>query len=150
MSDSQGVASSANLYTARMLGLATELARIPWDDSLPFQGGARSASCGSTLRLGLQTDSAGRIEQIGISAHACAVGQAAAAIFAAHAVGHNRADIAQADDEIAAWLADERDLPDWPGLEAIAAAKAYPARHGAIPLAWKAALAALPTGGNGS
>jgi hypothetical protein len=37
-------------------------------------------------------------------------------------------------------------LPDWPGLTAIAAARDYPARHGAIMLAWQAARQLLPTG----
>jgi hypothetical protein len=34
-------------------------------------------------------------------------------------------------------------LPDWPGVEAIAAARDYPARHGAIMLPWTAARDAL-------
>lgn len=143
------MAAAATLYTVEMLGLATALASIPWNDSLPFQGHARSSSCGSTLRIGLATDAAGRVAAIGVSAHACAVGQAAAAIFAGHVVGLDRAEITEAADQIAAWLAEERDVPDWPGFGTIAAARAYPARHGAILLAWKAALDALPSGGNG-
>ncbi|WP_260921839.1 hypothetical protein [Novosphingobium sp. 9] len=31
-------------------------------------------------------------------------------------------------------------LPEWPGLDAIAAARDYPARHGAVMLVWDAAL----------
>jgi len=34
-------------------------------------------------------------------------------------------------------------LPDWPGLDAIEAARAFPGRHGAMLLPWQAALAAL-------
>jgi hypothetical protein len=46
---------------------------------------------------------------------------------------------------IEAWLSTaDAPLPDWPGLSAIAAARSYPARHGAILLPWKAAMAALP------
>ena len=43
------------------------------------------------------------------------------------------------------WLVQETaPQPGWPGLDALAAARAYPARHGAILLAWRAALEALP------
>ncbi len=133
------------LYTPEVLALATSLARYSWDESLPRQGSARSQSCGSTLALALAADPAGRIERIGIRAHACAIGQASAAIFAEAAMGRNRADIAQYHEAIAAWLSGKNDMPSWPGLEAIAAARAYPARHGAILLAWKAALDALPS-----
>ena len=45
-----------------------------------------------------------------------------------------------------AWLAGDRQRPDWPGLEAIDAARDYPGRHGAIMLAWQAARELLPSG----
>ena len=138
--------SATVLYTPEVLGLATSLAAWPWDDGLPLRGEARSRSCGSTLRLGLATDDAGRIARIGLRAQACAVGQAAAAIFAAGALGRNAADIAQADRAIAGWLAGEGPLPDWPGIGAIAPARDYPGRHSAIRLAWTAASDLLPTG----
>jgi NifU-like protein involved in Fe-S cluster formation len=137
--------SGAVLYTPEVLGLATSLAAFPWDESLPLRGEARSRSCGSTIALGLETDASGRIERIAVRSSACAIGQAAAAIFAAGARGRDAREIAAAGAGIAAWLAGEADLPDWPGLEAIAAARDYPARHGAIRLAWQAARACLPT-----
>jgi len=133
------------LYTPQVLALATSLARFPWDDSLLQQGSARSQSCGSSLALALSTDAEGRITQIGLRAHACAIGQAAAAIFAEAAMGHSRIELEASLEAISAWLANDGALPDWPGLGTIAAARAYPARHGAIKLAWKAALEALPS-----
>jgi len=139
---------STALYTPEVLGLATGLARFPLDDDLPLRGEARSRSCGSTLVIGLELDGAGRITRLGLRTHACAIGQAAAAIFAAAAAGMQHEDIAVAEDGIAGWLAGEQAMPEWPGLHAIAPAVAYPARHGAILLAWRAALSALssPTG----
>jgi NifU-like protein involved in Fe-S cluster formation len=134
------------LYTPEVLGLATSLAAYPWDESLPLKGEARSKSCGSTIALALATDAEGRIARIAVKSSACAIGQAAAAIFAQAAVGKSAADIAAAERAITAWLAGEGPLPDWPGLVAIAAARDYPARHGAIMLAWQAARACLPTG----
>lgn len=140
------MSGAAALYTPQVLALATGLALWPWDDALPLQGSARSQSCGSTLALGLATDAAGRIAQIGVRAQACAIGQAAAAIFAQSAVGKSPADIEAAAAGLSKWLGGGGPRPDWPGFELLEPARAYPARHGAIRLAWQAARELLPTG----
>lgn len=137
--------SAATLYTPAILGLATGLADYPWDDAMPLKGEARSKSCGSTIALGLAVDDDGRIERVALRSQACAIGQAAAAIFAAAARGRDAGAIAEANEAIAAWLAGAGDLPGWPGLAEITPARAYPARHGAIRLAWQAARQLLPT-----
>lgn len=137
--------ATAALYTSEVLALATSLAAWPWDESLPLHGEARSRSCGSTIALGLSLDGEGRIATIAVRSRACAIGQASAAIFAAGAAGRDAADIAAAETALRAWLSGEGGLPDWPGLDAIAAARDYPGRHGAIMLAWQAARDLLPT-----
>lgn len=131
------------LYTPEILGAAMALVGFPWSDAMPFQGTARSRSCGSTIAMGLALDDEGRISDLGLRPHACAVGQAAAALFAQAAKGCSAADVLVARREIASWLADDCGLPDWPGFDLLGPAKAYPARHGAILLAWDAALDAL-------
>jgi NifU-like protein involved in Fe-S cluster formation len=131
------------LYTPDVLGLAIELARYPLSDDQPLRGEARSKSCGSTILLALATGADGAIERVGIRSQACAIGQASAAIFAAAAAGSDAARVEQARDAIAAWLSGEGELPDWPGLATIAAAREYPARHGAVLLPWNAACQAL-------
>lgn len=136
------MSSSATLYTPQVLALATSLARFPLDEDLPLRGAARSPTCGSSIELGLSLDSLGAIERIGLRAHACAIGQAAAAIFAESAAGREAAAIKDAETQIGTWL-EGGALPDWPEFTAISAARAYPARHGAILLPWKAALGAL-------
>lgn len=135
--------SATILYTPEVLRLATGLAGYPWDDDLPLTGEARSRSCGSTIRLGLSTDAEGRVRRLGLRSSACAIGQAAAAIFAGAAVGRSAQDIAAAEQALSAWLSGGGAMPPWPGLAAIAAARDYPARHGAIMLAWQAARQAL-------
>jgi NifU-like protein involved in Fe-S cluster formation len=139
------VASTAALYTPEVLALATSLADFALEADLPLRGSARSSTCGSTLELGLALDGQGRIDRIGLRAHACAIGQAAAAIFAGAAIGQTQTELAAALAELEVWLGNEGPMPGWPGLAAIAAARAYPARHGAILLAWRAAQAALPS-----
>lgn len=137
----------AALYTRDLLALAVSLADFSIDPAMPFVGEARSRTCGSSVAFACSVGDDGAIERIGLRASACAVGQAAAALFARHAAGRTRGEIASARAEIAAWLAGTGPLPDWPGLAAIAPALPFPARHGAIPLAWDAALAALPNAG---
>lgn len=137
--------SATVLYTPPVLALATGLSAWPWDDTLTVTAEARSRACGSTLKLGLELDAEGRVARLGLRCQACAIGQAAAAIFAGAATGRTLDDIAAAGDAIADWLAGTRAMPDWPGLDAIEAAAAYPGRHGAIMLPWNAVAALLPT-----
>ena len=135
--------SAARLYTPELLALAVDLARWPRLVAAPLHGDSRSPTCGSTLAMDLELDEAGRIERLGMAVRACAVGQASAAIFARAAEGRGAQDVAQALDELESWLTGDGRLPDWPGLTTIEPARAYPARHGAMRLPWKAALAAL-------
>ncbi|SFF94063.1 hypothetical protein SAMN05518801_10414 [Novosphingobium sp. CF614] len=137
--------SATVLYTSDVLGLAVGLARFPLTDDLPLRAEARSKSCGSTITLGLATAPDRTIAKIGVRSQACAIGQAAAAIFAQGAPGRSIDEIHAAGTAIASWLAGASELPDWPGLSAIAAARDYPARHGAVMLPWNAAMQVLPT-----
>lgn len=138
--------AGAPLYSTDLLALAVSLADHPFDPKFPLHGEARSRTCGGNVVFGCSTSSDGSVDRFGFRVSACAVGQAAAAIFAHAAAGRTRDEIAAARDEIARWLAGEGDQTAWPGVERLAPALPYPGRHGAIPLAWDAALAALPIG----
>ncbi len=135
------------LYTPEVLAAAVDLARFAPDPALPLTGEARSPSCGSRVAIGIAVDGEGRIARIGLAAHACAIGQASAAVFARHATGLGRAEIAAARDALRRWLSGEGTMPDWPDLAMLAPASAYPGRHGAMLLAWEAALRAFETEG---
>ncbi len=136
-------APAERLYTPELLALTLRLAEYPWTESFALTGEARSKSCGSTLAIGFELDGEGRIARLGLRARACAVGQASAAIFADAATGMDDSAVKAGHDAMTAWLAGSGPLPDWPGIAAIEAARAYPARHGAMMLPWQAALAAL-------
>lgn len=138
--------ATAVLYTPQVLALAVDLASYPFEATLPFVADARSATCGSQLRLGLDCDAKGSVTRVGVSAQACAVGQAAAGLFVKAALGQDLSDMALARERIRTWLAGEGPLPDWPGFEALSAVPAYPARHGAVLLSWNAAIEALSSG----
>lgn len=139
--------ASAKLYSPALLGLATELAGYPLTDDLPLNAEARSRSCGSVIGIGLALDDAGTVARIGLRVSACAIGQASAALLARHAVGCSASDVVAAGEMLAAWLDGTSDLPDWPGIAALAPAHAHPGRHGALLLPWKAAAQALLQGG---
>lgn len=131
------------LYTPEILTLATQLAQFRLDDGMALRGQARSASCGSSLTVGLRLDDQGRIAQIGLAPQACAIGQAAAAIMATAAVGRGLDGFRQAEASLAAWLSGRGELPDWPAIGILDKARDYPARHGAILLGWRAVIAAF-------
>lgn len=135
--------SAEKLYTPELLALTLEVAQWPAMENLPLHGEVRSPTCGSTLAMDLQLDDQGRVETLGMRVRACAVGQAAAALFARSASGMDATAISLAHDRIEGWLDGEAPIADWQGLEMILPARDYPARHGAILLPWKAALAAL-------
>jgi NifU-like protein involved in Fe-S cluster formation len=137
------MASTAVLYTPEVLGLATGLAAYRLDDTLPLRADARSRSCGSTLTLGLALDTDGKIARVGLRSQACAIGQASAAIFAQGAQGRSTDEIVATAHAVERWVSGEGDMPPWPGLDLIAAARDYPGRHGAIMLPWTAALQLL-------
>lgn len=137
------MSGAERLYTPELLALAVSLAAYPLTGDFPLAGEARSRSCGSTLRMGLTMDDAGRVERVGMRVAACAVGQASAAIFAAAVPGRTPEELTATLAALEAWLADDGPAPEWPGLDVLAPARAFPGRHGAMLLPWKAALDAL-------
>ena len=134
--------ASARLYSPQILSLAVRLADYPLDDRQPLLGEANSRTCGSKVACSLTLNS-GRIAEVGLRVSACAVGQAAAAIFASHARGFTESDLAKAEGQLGAWLGLGGSVPDWPEIELLEPALPFPARHSAILLPWNAALRAL-------
>jgi NifU-like protein involved in Fe-S cluster formation len=131
------------LYTPELLALAVGLAAYPLTDEFTVIGEARSRSCGSTLQMGLIVDDGGGVERIGMRVSACAVGQASAAIFAGEVPGRTVEELKSMLAALESWLAVDGPVPDWPGLDLLVPARAYPGRHGAMLLPWKAAIDAL-------
>lgn len=119
--------------------MAVELAGYPYNPDDALTGEARSRTCGSTIAISASP----QFTNIGMKVSACAIGQAAAAIFLRHAAEVSLAQIEEALGQIDHWLTSHGPLPDWPDMAIIEAAQAFPGRHGAIALPWRAAIAAL-------
>ncbi|MXO85310.1 iron-sulfur cluster assembly scaffold protein [Altererythrobacter aurantiacus] len=137
------MSGSPALYSPRLLGLAVTLADYPIGERMTLSESVRSRTCGSIVTVAFDPSDTSKI---GISASACAVGQAAAAIFVADAEGREASSISAAMDAIASWLDDNGPLPDWADIEALAPAIPHKGRHEAILLPWKAAAVALSKG----
>ncbi len=134
---------TAALYSRDILRLA---ASIPHHQRLADAEASVEKSspvCGSRIIVDLSLDPAGRVAALGQEVRACALGQASAALMGAHAIGRSAAELAQARDALAGYLAGARSDPgDWPGLGVFAEARRFPARHPSILLAFAAAAEA--------
>jgi NifU-like protein involved in Fe-S cluster formation len=135
------------LYNAEILRLA---ASIPHAERLasPMATARRTSPvCGSRVTSDVAVDADGRITHYGQEVRACALGQASAAILGGGVIGHTGASLADAHAQLAAWLKREGPLPEplatrFPRLQLFEPARAHPARHASILLAFEAAAAA--------
>ncbi|WP_375428404.1 iron-sulfur cluster assembly scaffold protein [uncultured Sphingomonas sp.] len=133
---------SVALYNPDILRLAAEM---PHGARLPAPMGSsekRSAVCGSRVTVDVDLDADGRVAAVGMLVRACALGQAASSLLAGGAVGRTPSELAEARDDLARWLTQGGAAPDWPGLGVFEPARAYPARHASIRLAFEAAAEA--------
>jgi NifU-like protein involved in Fe-S cluster formation len=135
--------TKVSLYTPELLMLAVSLADYPLSLSHHHRAEVRSRICGSVVAVSMNLDEDNRVTAVGMRVSACAVGQAAAALFARGGAGHNAASLEEARREIADWLSGEGTLPGWPALHTLSAALPHSGRHSAILLPWDAALRAL-------
>jgi NifU-like protein involved in Fe-S cluster formation len=132
-----------SLYSREILRLATSL---PYGEQIePIHASAtrRAPVCGSEMSVDVALDG-GRIAAIAIRARACALGQASASVLRSEAIGQSLADIRAVRDGLQQQLLGKADaVAIWPELDALAYARDYPARHGAILLPFDTLLAAL-------
>lgn len=129
---------SAPLYNKDILRLA---ASIPHHARLADPQASverRSPTCGSRVTADVRMDG-GKLAEMGLEVRACALGQASAALMAAHAIGMSADELADAREKLTAYLSGESDdLDFWPGLAILAPARGYPARHASIRLGFEA------------
>lgn len=132
------------------MALATRLADYPLAKEFAYSAQARSRTCGSTIDVGLDLGSDGRICALGMQVSACAVGQSSAAILADSAIGRLPEEIETSAKAIERWLSEPvmtgAALPDWPQLAALEGVHEHKGRHGALLLAWNGVTQALSTG----
>lgn len=134
---------NAPLYTLDVLRLAGSLPEPRKLERVDGSASERSPTCGSLVATEVELND-GRIEALSQTVSACAFGQASAALVAQQAPGRSTSEVQIALDQLAAWLAGDRDDPPaWPGYEALAPARSRTGRHGAILLPLRALAAAI-------
>ena len=135
---------SRPLYTTEILRLAASLDE---ERALGREDGRaelRSPTCGSRISIAVELDEERRVRLISQRVHACAFGQASAALVQQHAIGRAHDEVADALVVISRWLAEEQEeFGDWPGIDVLEPARIKKARHGAILLPFRALLAAI-------
>jgi NifU-like protein involved in Fe-S cluster formation len=133
-----------DLYSDRILRLA---ANMPRAGRLAHPDGTaeRTAKlCGSRVTVDLRVEG-GRVVDFAQEARACALGQAAAAVLGAQAVGAAAEEIVGARDALRAMLKTGAPPPQgrFADLAVLAPVRAYPPRHASTMLAFEAAVDAL-------
>jgi NifU-like protein involved in Fe-S cluster formation len=135
---------TAPLYTTEILRLAASLGEPKALEREDGRAELRSPTCGSRIDLAVQLDRDRRIERLSMRVHACAFGQASAALVDQHGIGRSHDEVAAAMVMLSRWLAEEQDEPgEWEGVATLAPARPRKARHGAILLPFRALLAAI-------
>ena len=132
------------LYSGRILELASDIPHLGHLGAPQAAGKARSPHCGSAVLVELAlTD--GRISGFAQDVKACALGQASAAIFAAQAMGRDRAEVATLRDAVRAMLKDDGPVPPAPfsDYEVLTPAREFRNRHASILLVLDATLQAM-------
>ena len=130
---------TATLYNTAILRLAAAVPLAGRLDQPQASVTRVSPVCGSKVTADLDL-SDGRVVRFAHDVRACALGQASAALLAAHVVGKTPGDLAAARDALAAYLKGTAATPgDWPGLDVFDLARPHKARHGSILLAFEAA-----------
>ena len=135
---------TAPLYTTDILRLAASLGAQPSLDRIDGEADERAPTCGSRVHTKVQLGEDGRITGVALDVHACAFGQASAALVGRHAPGRTAREVEAALNDLTAWLGGDRDDPGgWPGYDALSPALGRRARHPAILLPFRSLLAAL-------
>jgi NifU-like protein involved in Fe-S cluster formation len=136
-------AVASPLYNRDILRLATSIPHLGRLDRADARMERNSPVCGSRVAVEVKLDGAGCVAALAQEVRACALGQASASLMGQHALGRSAEELERARDALAAFLGGNREDPgDWPGIEMLAVARAYPARHASILLPFDAVAAA--------
>ncbi len=133
-----------DLYHPRILELAADMPHVGRLDAPDGAATKVSRVCGSVVTVELRLRD-GLVSAIAVHPKACALGQAATAILAMHAIGATPAEIRAARDGLRSMLKEGGAPPAgrfWE-LRHLEGVRDYPPRHTSTMLAFDAAVEAL-------
>lgn len=132
------------LYAGRILELAADIPLSERLDAPMASVKKRSPLCGSTVIVDVEVAD-GRISAFGQDVKACALGQAAASVLGAVAIGRTLDEVETARDQLRAMLKEEGPVPDAPfeDYAVLEPARDFKNRHASILLAIEATAEAM-------
>jgi NifU-like protein involved in Fe-S cluster formation len=137
-----------DLYHNRVLELAADIPNVGMLTDADGSATKLARICGSTVRVDVKlSDDGNTIEAIAVDPKACALGQAATAILAEHAVGATYDELVEARNALRAMLKDGGEPPRgrvWE-LRHLEGVRDYPPRHASTMLPFEAILEAIET-----
>jgi NifU-like protein involved in Fe-S cluster formation len=133
-----------DLYSAKLLKLAAELPRSGRLADPDATSEKVSKLCGSRVVVDVKVAD-GCVVDLAQDVKACALGQAAASVLGAHAVGASLAELEAARDGLRGMLKQGGPPPEgrFSDLALLAPVRDYPARHTSTMLAFDAAAEAV-------
>ena len=133
-----------DIYSARILELASGISRHVRLASPDASATAHSKLCGSTVTIDLCVE-AGRVSDYGQIVKACLLGQSAAAIMAREIVGSTPAELRAVGTQMRAMLKAGGPPPGgrWADLAGLEPVRSYKGRHASVLLVFDAVEAAL-------
>ena len=133
-----------DVYNAKILGFAGNIARIGRLDRPDATAKAHSKLCGSTVTVDLSMED-GIVTDFAHDVKACALGQASSSIMAAHVVGASAAELRAVRETMLKMLKENGPPPEgrFADLQFMEPVRDYKARHASTMLTFDAVVDAI-------
>ena len=134
-----------DVYNAKILGFAGNIARIGRLDHPDATARAHSKLCGSTVTVDLKMDG-DTITDFAHEVKACALGQASSSIMASHVVGSTADELRELRETVRRMLKENGQPPQggkWADVALLEPVRDYKARHASTMLTFDAVVDAI-------
>lgn len=134
----------SDMYNARILDFAGNIAHLGRLDAPDATAKAHSKLCGSTVIVDLKVEN-GVVTEFAHEVKACALGQATSAVMALHIIGASEAELRTVRDEMIAMLKENGAPPQgrFEDLKFFEPVRDYKARHASTLLTFDAVVDCL-------
>ena len=134
-----------DIYNAKILGFAGNIARIGRLDHPDASATAHSKLCGSTVTVDLKMEG-DTVADFAHDVKACALGQASSSIMARHVVGASAEELRRLREDVRKMLKENGSPPAdgrWADIAVLEPVRDYKARHASTLLTFDAVVAAV-------
>lgn len=141
---SGGKVTISDIYNAKILGFAGNIARIGRLEAPDATATAHSKLCGSTVTVDLKMEG-GVVTDFAHEVKACALGQASSSIMARHVVGASAAELRELRETMLRMLKENGAPPQgrFADLKYLEPVRDYKARHASTMLTFDAVVDAI-------